>query len=341
MTIRKPMSWKCIAKNDKMQHCTTTLPVEDDLEIFVAKWIPNDPGKICAALQIVHGDAEHGGNYIAFAEVLTEAGFAVYADDHRGFGKTAGSIDKLEYLAESNGWFKVVDDLYKVSVMIKGECPGVPLFMLGHSTGSLFSRTYLYRHGREIDGLILSGTCGNPGIMGLIGLILGRLMVKFQNPKKVSMIGYNLTKKRYNEYFKPNKTPFDWYTRDMDAIKKYMRDPYCGHIFTNQLFLDILTGLTDLFKKNNMAKIPRNIPILLFGGDKDPFAKKGKGIEEVSASYKKLGVKDVTTIIYPDGRHEMLQEINRNEVYRDITNWLFSKLNLLPDSVSLAGPGQR
>ncbi len=304
-----------------MKHTGSKTKMTDGQDIFIHKWISekSDPKGI---VQISHGMAEHAARYEPFAEKLTESGYLVYANDHRGHGKTAGSLDNLGFFAESNGWMRVVEDMNELTSMIQNAHPGLPVFMLGHSMGSFLLRTYMFHYGTRINGAIISGTAGSPGILGDMGILVANLEIKRKGIRGKSQLLHQLTFGGYNKAFKPARTDFDWLSRDHAEVGKYIDDPFCGTVFTAGFYRDLLWGLKTIHKKENVSMIPRNLPILILSGDKDPVGKNGKGVSQVYKSLKNAGAEDIQLSLYPEGRHEMLNETNRHEVYRDVITWL-------------------
>lgn len=298
------------------------LKTSEEQEIQVYEWLPDNDADIVGLLQIAHGMAEHGKRYTDFAGFLTANGYAVYANDHRGHGKTAGKVENLGFIAPKNGWDAVVSDMKVLSTHVAEKHPGKPFFIMGHSMGSFLTRKYLEAPPFKPDGAILSGTAGNPGILGGVGRFLTSFLMLFNAPNSPSKLMDKLSFGAYNTSFKPNRTAFDWLSRDHEQVDKYVDDPYCGTVFSLQFFNDMLGGLIHVSKQANIDKTAEDLPLYIFSGEKDPVGTNGKGVTEVYEKYKKAGIKNVTLKLYKDGRHEMVNEINRDEVYKDILNWL-------------------
>jgi len=299
----------------------------DGFNIFTYSWLPNKENEIKAVVQIAHGMAEHAARYHEFAEFLTDNGFGVYANDHRGHGKTAGSLDKVGFFAESNGWDLVVSDMHSLTEEIKKEHPNIPVFLLGHSMGSMLSRDYASKYGNEIRGLILSGTAADPGMLGNVGIAISKISGMFFGKESKSPLLDKLSFGAFNEKFKPNRTAFDWLSRDEKRVDKYVRDPYCGSVFSKGFFYDMLTGLKKIHMKAEIGKIPTALPIFFISGEKDPVGKNSNGVKKIVKMYEKSGIENVDLKFYPDARHEILNETNREEVYRDILSWISNILN--------------
>ncbi|MBN1471247.1 MAG: lysophospholipase [Syntrophaceae bacterium] len=310
-----------------MKNDSFTFKASDGTQIFTYKWAPDDASAVKGAVQIAHGMGEHAARYERFAQILTNEGYAVYANDHRGHGKTAGSLENIGYFADENGWEKVVDDLHTLSGIIKKENPNKPFFLLGHSMGSFLSRHYSMIYGHELTGLVLSGTGGDPGAIGKIGLFIARVEARLRGKRARSEIMTKLSFGAFNNAFKPNRTEFDWLSRDNAEVDKYIHDPLCGAVFTAGFFCDMLGGLGFVNRKENIMKIPKTLPIYLFSGAKDPVGANTKGVIQVYNALKSVGINDVTLKFYADGRHEMLNEINREEVFNDVIAWLNKHVN--------------
>jgi alpha-beta hydrolase superfamily lysophospholipase len=305
-----------------MKNDTFTFKASDETQIFTYRWMPDNASDIKGAVQIAHGMAEHAARYERFAEALTKAGYAVYANDHRGHGKTAGSQEKVGYFADENGWEKVVEDMRTLTGIIKKECPKKPFFLFGHSMGSFLSRHYSMLYASELSGLILSGTGGDPGAIGKVGLFIAKMDAKIHGKKAKSKIMNKLSFGAFNGSFKPNRTDYDWLSRDNAEVDKYISDSWCGAVFTAGFFCDMLGGIGYINKKENIAKIPKNLSIYIFSGAKDPVGGNTKGVSQVYNALKDAGIGDLTLKFYEDGRHEMLNEINREEVFTDVIAWL-------------------
>ncbi|MDP4091097.1 MAG: alpha/beta hydrolase [Bacillota bacterium] len=295
---------------------------DDGTDIFVYNWTPDNDVKVKGIVQIAHGMAETAARYERFAETLTGSGYIVYANDHRGHGRTAGSVEKLGYLADNNGFDWLVKDLHQLSVITKKENPSLPLFLLGHSMGSFAAQRYIMLYGDELNGAVLSGSNGKQGMILNLGLLLAKNEIKKHGRKAQSHKLSRMTFGSYNNAFKPNRTEFDWLSRDNHEVDKYIKDQFCGTVFTAGFFYDFLTGLKEIEDKKNLSLIPKKLPIYIFSGEKDPVGKFGKGVIRLLNTYKSYGIKDITYKLYKDGRHEMLNETNRYEVMKDIIHWL-------------------
>lgn len=295
---------------------------EDSLEIYVYKWEPEKNINIKGVIQIAHGMAETAARYEGFAKILTESGYIVYINDHRGHGKTAKNIENVGYLAEKDGFEWLVKDMYTLTDIIKKENKDLPIFLLGYSMGSFLTQRYIMLYGKELKGAILYGSNGRQGLILRIGLLVSKLEIKKNGVKAKSQILNNLIFGGYNKPFKPNRTKFDWLNRNNEEVDKYIKDPFCGTVFTCSFYYDFFKCLIEIENKKNLQTVPKDLPIYIFSGGKDPVGKSGKGVKRLVETYKSLGVKDLTFKLYKDGRHDMLNEINKDEVIEDILKWL-------------------
>ncbi|HBF2402622.1 TPA: alpha/beta hydrolase, partial [Clostridioides difficile] len=305
--------------------CTNfTFKGEEGLDIYTYKWEDENIKKPKAVIQIAHGMAETAQRYETFAKVLTKNGYIVYINDHRGHGKTAKIIENVGHLAEKEGFRCLVDDMYTLTNIIKKENEDLPIYLFGHSMGSFASQRYIMDYSNNLSGLILCGSNGKQGIiLNLAHLIINHEIKKYGRrfkSNKINNLIFGGEIIRRNE-----KTKFDWLSRDKEQVEKYINDPFCGVVCSCGFFYDLVQGLKEIEDKENLKKVPLDIPIYIISGDKDPIGKNGKGVLRLRDRYIKLGVKDVTCKLYKDGRHELLNEINREEVFEDIICWLNNK----------------
>ncbi len=294
----------------------------DGARIVYYRWLPEGDSPARAAVQIVHGMAEHAARYARFAGALCHAGLAVYANDHRGHGRTAGALENVGYFADADGWSRVVGDMHALSGIIRSNHPGLPLFLFGHSMGSLLSRSYMARHGDEINGVILCATPADPGIVGRLGLIVARFVSFLKGRRAPSRLLNRMSFGKFNQPFKPNRTEFDWLSCDEAEVDKYVADPYCGGVFSAGFFVDLLSGINSLSDPAAVRRIPKTLPLLFISGERDPCGGMGSGVRKTAVGYEKAGMREVTLKLYPGSRHELLNEINRNEVIQDLLFWL-------------------
>ncbi len=286
----------------------------------VSLWIPED-GAPRAMVQIVHGVAEYAARYGHFAHWLTDRGFAVCGEDHLGHGKTVDD-GKYGYFGKKDGWTLVTADVRQLRVMMGKQFPGVPYFLLGHSMGSFLARTYLCMFPGTVDGCILSGTGQEKPALVAAGKAVASAICTVKGPETVSPLIDKLSLGAYNEQFKPNRTTADWICRDEAVVDTYLKDPFCTFKPTAGMFRDMMEGLQYISSEKALSQMDPRTPVYLFSGDRDPVGSNGEGVKKVYGFFKAHGTTDLTMKLYPGGRHEMLNEINKGEVYADVLAWL-------------------
>jgi alpha-beta hydrolase superfamily lysophospholipase len=289
----------------------------DGVELAAYRWRPAGPPR--ALLFIAHGMAEHAARYDAFASFLAQHGIAVEAHDHRGHGKTARTQDELGFFADSGGWQRVVDDVKERLTQARENNPGLKIILFGHSMGSFVSQQILYESPGLIDAAILSGSNGKPLRLASVGRLVARLERLRLGRHGRSKLLTDLSFGPFNKRFAPNRTEFDWLSRDTAQVDAYVADPLCGFLCTTQFWVDLLDALPQLSKEKNRDRVPEALPVLIFSGDEDPV---GVNLSELVKGYRGNGMTHVALRLYPGGRHEMLNETNRNEVQDDVMAWL-------------------
>ncbi|MCD8510485.1 MAG: alpha/beta hydrolase [Bacillus sp. (in: Bacteria)] len=299
---------------------------EDGVEIFARKWSPESEVEVKGVVQIAHGMAEHSERYDDFASFLVDEGFVVFANDHRGHGQTIKNKEDYGFFVEENGFETVVEDLHILTDHIGEEYPNVPIFLFGHSMGSFLVRRYIQRFDKGLQGVIISGTGGNPGIVGKLAKGIAKREINKLGKKGPSELLSKLVFGKHNKQFNPARTEYDWLSADEAVVDAYIKDPLCGGTCTAGFFLDLFEGLEAIHRKESMSKVRKDLPIFVFSGDKDPVGGNGKGVLQVYNSFKKVGLKDVECKLYPSGRHEMLNEVNKDEVFNDILKWMDGRL---------------
>lgn len=288
---------------------------------FASLWLPGElPPR--GMVQIVHGVAEYVGRYDRFARFLASHGYAVCGEDHLGHGRTGGADGPFGYFGPRGGWELVTGDIRQLRLRMGDRLPGVPYFLLGHSMGSFLTRTYLCRYPGTVDGAILSGTGQESALLVGGGKALAGLIAHLKGPQAVSPLVNSLSLGAYNKKFKPNRTGADWISRDEKVVDAYLRDPWCTFTPTVGMFRDMLGGLQYIASPAALVQMDPETPVYLFSGDQDPVGSFGKGVRKVYGYFEKQGVRDLTMKLYPGGRHEMLNELNREEVYGDVLRWL-------------------
>lgn len=288
-------------------------------------YLPQD--EPTAVIHVAHGLAEHAARYRRLAEALTEVGWAVYVPDQRGHGRSAEGDDGLGFFAETDGWSTVVGDLRAFVELEHDAHPGAGVAVVGHSMGSLILQDYLSRYrGGELACAALSGTSGPPPPIAAAGRVVARLERLRQGKRGRSTLIDKLAFGAYNKPFEPARTGFDWLSRDEKEVDAYVADRWCGFRATNQLWIDVLDALPGLSRPERLSQIPKELPIFLFSGAADPVGDNGKGVEELARRYRSAGLTEVRLKLYSEGRHELLNETNRDEVTQDLVEWLRTHL---------------
>ncbi len=291
----------------------------DELVIQGYKW-RNDQVED-KVLVISHGMAETIARYEVFANYLLDKGYAVYGIDQRGHGQTAITQEKLGCLGE-DGWFRMKEDLKQTVDIAKRDYPSASIYVLGHSMGSFLVRDFLIDYSHEIDGVILSGTGYTQKTLLRIGNWMSKRMMNQKGPEYISPFIDRLTFGGYNKKIDNQRTDFDWLTRDNDIVDAYIDDDYCGQVHPVGYFYTFTHNLIRiLYKDYEVGTYKSNLPMLILSGDSDPVGDYGKGVHKTKAYYDNHGF-DTQMKLYPSGRHEILNELNREEVFMDIDRWI-------------------
>ena len=306
------------------QNESFTYPSADGVHtIHARRWVPQ--GQPRAVVQIVHGVAEHIGRYDHVARFLQEHGFAVCGEDHLGHGQTAED-GKYGYFAPKGGWELLVKDIRRLRELEGERYPGVPYVMLGHSMGSFLTRTYLILYPGTLDGVVLSGTGQEKGPLVAGGKALASLLCTLRGPDYVSELVYGLSLGGYGRPFRKETDTTSWLSRDRSMVEANLRDPLCTFHPTVSMFRDMLGGIQFIGNPANLTRMDLDIPVYFFSGDRDPVGSMGKGVRKVEKLFREAGCRDVTVQLYPGGRHEMLNETNRQEVMENLLAWLEAKV---------------
>jgi alpha-beta hydrolase superfamily lysophospholipase len=300
----------------------------DGTKLFLYRWLPETQPK--AALHIVHGMAEYALRYRRLAEKLTAAGIEVWAADQRGHGKTADlSLNKpgrgglLGHCGDGYGFSLVTKDIYTLNKEIK-KTVNTPVFLLGHSWGSFIVQNYIeeYTNDLNIDGCILSGTKGPGDLMVKLGLPFLTVLAALRGQRKGSRLARAMGDGQYNNPFKPNRTQFDWISRDEGEVDKYIADPLCGFLCSSGFYRDLTRILNNIHRPEKITSIKINLPVYVFSGSSDPVGAMGASTTALVNEYRKAGIKDLEFVLYPGARHETLNETNREEVMDNLLSWI-------------------
>ena len=272
-------------------------------------------------VQIVHGLAEHGGRYARLASALNAARYSVYALDLPGHGAACLPAD-LGFFGACGGWGICLDRVATLHRRIVSEHPAVPHFILGHSMGSFLVQQFIARPGHDLAGVILSGSNGPPNLMARAGRLVARLERARLGPRGRSVLLRTLAFDQYNRIFRPNRTAYDWLSRDESEVDRYLADPACGFNPTVQLWIDLLDALSKLHQSSVLKLIPQDLPILVLAGARDPVSAETRGLQNLLRIYQGTGLQNVSHRFYEGARHEPFNETNRAEVTADLIAWL-------------------
>ena len=283
----------------------------------------NPPYK--AIIQISHGMIEHSERYVEFMTFMAQHGYVTVAHDHLGHKGSVDDDTQLGYMAKENGYIYVLSDLVSTAAMARKRFPQLKLFLLGQSMGSFFARCFAAKYKNLIDGVIITGT-GGTNKNTPYGKALLKVLIKLKGGKATSKLATGLLFKHFLDKIDQPQTKSDWLSRDREQVEKYRNDPYCRFHFTVSGYLDLLNIQEKANSEECYKNTKKDIPYLILSGDMDPVGDWGNGVKEVYNKYKQCGIEDVILKLYPEGRHEMLNELNKDEVYDYILNWTESKI---------------
>lgn len=279
-----------------------------------------------AIVQISHGMCEYIERYEFFIEFLTKQNILVCGNDHLGHKGSTSPDNVLGYFAPKDGWKYLAKDLAILTRLVKKQYPNTPYYLFGHSMGSFVARLYISKYYHLIDGVIISGTSGtNPFTPA--GMLLAKSVQKIKGSYYRSDFIQNTMFGKYNNKFETATSPFDWLTRDCDIVQKYEADSNCNFIFTTSAFIDLIKLLSIISTEKWYNSVPSSLPIFIMSGKMDPLGNYGKGILEVYGRLLGRGIKDLTIKLYPEYRHELLNEIGKEVVYKDILHWITQHIN--------------
>lgn len=290
-------------------------------KIYAKKWIPSVEPK--CILQIIHGMCEHIGRYDEFARFLAEQGILVVAADRLGHGQTARiNHAKQGYFCKQDPATVLVRDEHRLKKTIEKEYPLVPYIIYGHSMGSFILRNYLLKYGTGIKGAIICGS-GDPKKVSInTSLAACKVLGLFCGQKHTSPMLDRIAFSSYNKRIQSKKTDYDWFSKNEENVQQFLADPDCGFIFTVNGFETIAILLKRLKNPESLKAMPKELPILLLAGTDDPVGDYGEGVKRIARSYLDCGMKNVSLKLYEGDRHEILNELDREEVYQDIFAWL-------------------
>lgn len=295
-------------------------------KIRAVKWLPEEEKPVCI-LQLVHGMAEYIDRYEEFALFLVKRGFLVVGDDHLGHGKSVNPSDGYGYFCKKDAPTVLVRDEHRLKKLMQEQYPGVPYMILGHSMGSFITRNYLLRYGSGIDGAIICGTGMQDKVTLFFARTLAAVQKVFCGDKHVSGLLNKAAFGSYNKRIAHPKTKNDWLSRNEENVAGYEADSLCGFTFTVNGFATLFRLIHNLHDKESLAKMPKELPVFFIAGAEDPVGNYGKAVEKVYRSYLELGMTDIQMKLYPEDRHELLNEVDREDVYEDVYRWIVQRLS--------------
>lgn len=312
-----------------MQTKSFSLKMDDGVEIFCNRWMPDDGTEIKAVVQLHHGLAEHSMRYDRFGSVLAENGYVLNAYDMRGHGKTAEAAEaagtgRFGKLADNDGFNRVVEDLHIVLNALKADYPDKKVVLFGHSFGSFVSQGFIEKYGADINGCVLCGTAGpRPFTVGA-GKIVAKMVKSFKGPNHISPMLDKLAFGSYNKKVPIRKSMSgnDWLSANEDNIHLYEMDKWCGFKLTASFFVDLLSGLSQIHKGVNIGAIPKDLPVYFIYGKDDPVGSYGKTINKLYHMYLHNGMPNVDIKGYDGDRHEILNENDKETVENDVISWI-------------------
>lgn len=284
------------------------------------QWAPDNEEDVKAVLQIHHGMAEHCGRYKACIKAFTDMGYAVFMNDMINHGKSNHNKELLGYFGDKDGYKDIIADAKAVMDIAKKEYPDKPYIISGHSMGSLIMRCFINEYGCCFDGAVFIGTSGsNP--LANVSIALTSVIAKLKGSTYKSDF---LKKVGFGAYDKPfeHRTDYDWGTRDSSSVDDYQADEYCGYTFSTAGYKDLAKLVIDCNTDEWARRINKDMPVLLISGSMDPVGNYEKGVKEVYERLKKTGHTNVDIKLYPEARHEILNELNKEEVYDYINNFI-------------------
>ena len=294
--------------------------------LHAVRYTPDDRDGIRCIVQIVHGMAEYIERYAEFAQFLTERGFVVVGEDHLGHGRSVGENGKYGYFCEQDPATVLVRDVHRLKQATAARYPGIPYVMAGHSMGSFIARNYMCRYGAGIDGAVILGTGMQSkaalAVSGATAAVLGKISGPEQEGRLLDKMAFCL----YNRRVANPVTSFDWLSRDKERVARYLDDPMCGFVFTINGFQALFELIGRLYRPENLERIPKKLPVILLSGDADPVGGYGKGVKRAYRSLRSAGMENVKLKLYEGGRHELLNETNRQEVMQDVYQWIVKKV---------------
>jgi alpha-beta hydrolase superfamily lysophospholipase len=302
------------------------LTTSSGAELNCYRWLPETAA--VATIQIAHGMGEHAARYDWTAEQLNASGYAVYAADHRGHGNTRiNNQDTLLGDLGDDGWNQTIADMHDLRLHIGSEHPDLKQVLMGHSMGSMLTQQYLYRFADGLSAAIISGS---PGFGSPFQLWLSHTIARFERWRhgdsgESALLDRMIFGNANDPFDNPDANGFEWLSRDEAEVRKYIDDPLCGFVLRTGSLANMFAGTREARRKKSVAALPQALPVYIFSGEADPVHGEQKGLDRLLKAYRRQ-ISSLTYKLYPDGRHEMLNETNRQEVIDELTRWLATTL---------------
>lgn len=303
----------------------TFLSSDGKTQIHCVRWAP-EAGEIKGILQITHGMVEYIERYESFAEFMNTKGYLVVGHDHLGHGESVDSPENWGFFADKNGSDVLIEDMHKLRTMTQETYPGLPYFMLGHSMGSFLLRKYLCIHPDKLRGAVIMGTGHQPDGVLKFGKGLCRMLARFHGWHYRSNFIQKMAFAGNDNKFRGENLKNSWLTKDVEIVKAYSESPKCTFQFTLNGFYNLFDTIWFDNRAENVAKTPKKLPLFFVSGEDDPVGGFGAGVKKVYNTYEALGMNDITWKLYKSDRHEILNELDRQQVYEDIYNWMEVRL---------------
>jgi len=297
----------------------------------LTRWKP--AGEPTGCVQIVHGMMEHRGRYARFASRLAAAGYEVWAHDHRGHGANAAM--GMGHFADRDGWRALVTDTAAVTQRIRAERPATPVILFGHSMGSFIAQTLMTERATDYAGIVLAGSNGRDIGSHCVALVVALVERRLRGAREQSRWMRAWLRTSFNRQFRPRRTVADWLSRDEHEVDAALADTLCGVGLTSQSWIDFAKGLLSLDAPQRFRRVPASLPILLISGTRDPVGRNGRGPTRLARALKSGGARDVIVLLYPEARHELVNETNRDKVTEDVIAWLDARLLCQRDQAHL------
>ena len=289
-------------------------------KIYLHSLLPS--GESRAVVHITHGMAEHSSRYSRFALELTAAGFAVFAHDMRGHGRTIADDAPQGVFAKSDGLHSVLEDQNEIVNLIKARLPHCPIISFGHSLGSIINLNFAIKYPNQVNALACWNSGVETGLLPKASRIILAIEGFFRKQNLPSLIAWKLSFEAWNSKFKPNRTKSDWLSRDENEVDLYVADPYCGFEVSISMWRDVLKGVFYAGNQNNLKKLPKKLPVHIIGGAEDPCTLNGSDMKKLAIKLQNIGLSDVTCNILKGTRHESLNEVNRDQTTEQFIKWL-------------------